>query len=464
MASYEVSEITTAIALMYSRSDLLELSKNKEGLLEILNDSYNEIKHFSVQNDAIQFGSSDIKNGFANAINVENLKGDNKKISALVKDMAVGVSAALEIKKQVLGSDKPDNITVYMTGDKWPDEVQDFKVSAYGFKDYNSSDIIITDNKKNFYGVSLKKKPKVKAADPTLINKAFDTVLDEKSVSGKQLSQIKKLKSDLENTRMEYFTDLVIEAVESGIIRYQDINDLSGNKIKTEQQWNQFKNSQTGRKELFDSKKRDKKLFGDYAYIDTKGYAGSNKGYLNDVTTDKKSMRYFVNSKLSKSDSRLWTEILKVMNEYKELFAELLLNIILKTKLYDELSPGKLEKLGYSFQFFLVTGVADVKNNGDADIGHSHVIPLKTTLCGLDRLGLNPGNDEDTKYKIVIDQVRNDASSAAKIYMTLMKGSFPILDLEIRYKGSFRPQPQFQATINDKFKSLMDKECSGGRG
>jgi hypothetical protein len=33
------------------------------------------------------------------------------------------------------------------------------------------------------------------------------------------------------------------------------------------------------------------------------------------------------------------------------------------------------------------------------------------------------------------------------------------LDLEIRYKGAFTPQPQFQGTLNDGFKKLLKEEC-----
>ena len=62
------------------------------------------------------------------------------------------------------------------------------------------------------------------------------------------------------------------------------------------------------KKELFEAKSRDKNQFGKRAYIDTKGWATADKGYLEDKTTDPKSMRYFVNSKLAdKKNNRLWS-------------------------------------------------------------------------------------------------------------------------------------------------------------
>ena len=61
--------------------------------------------------------------------------------------------------------------------------------------------------------------------------------------------------------------------------------------------------------------------------------------------------------------------------------------------------------------------------------------------------------------------VRNERShvqkgqKAAKIYLTLTRGNVNILDLELRYKGSFTSQPQFLGTLNDQYKLLLEKEC-----
>ena len=79
------------------------------------------------------------------------------------------------------------NVTTYMTGNKWPKDVEKFQISAFGFQDYNSADIIVTKNRRLFYGVSLKKKQTVKAQDPTLINKAFASAFD-----GQEFSKLKK--------------------------------------------------------------------------------------------------------------------------------------------------------------------------------------------------------------------------------------------------------------------------------
>ena len=123
----------------------------------------------------------------------------NPQAPASIKDMAVGVSAALAIRSYM--NKMSGGLTVYMTGNVFPKDVADFKVSAFGFQDYNSSDIIISADKKKFFGVSLKKKKDVKAADPTLINKAFSSVFEGK--------QYDKLKKDLTDMRINYFGGLI---------------------------------------------------------------------------------------------------------------------------------------------------------------------------------------------------------------------------------------------------------------
>ena len=56
---------------------------------------------------------------------------------------------------------------------------------------------------------------------------------------------------------------------------------------------------------------------------------------------------------------------------------------------------------------------------------------------------------------MVLDDAENDKADAAKVYFKLMKGQVNVLDLQLRYKGSFSSQPQFFATISDDFKNVL---------
>ena len=272
--AYEASEITTAVALQYNSQFLRKVNT--------VNQLQSLLKKGASKN--IQFANNTIKSGFTKLLDPDNVKS--------VENMAVGVSAALAIRNYM---NAESSVTTYMTGNQWPKDVEKFQISAFGFKDYNSADIIVTKNKKMFYGVSLKKKKTVQAQDPTLINKAFSSTFD-----GPDFVDLKK---QLIETRINYFADLVIEGVDKKIILKKDIKNFDSLK-------------KSGKKELFEAKQRNKDQFGKYAYIDTKGYALAPKGYLNEDTTDPKSMRYFVNNKLSdKKNNKLWKLFEKVIDK-----------------------------------------------------------------------------------------------------------------------------------------------------
>lgn len=441
MPSYEPSEITTAVALMYTEPQLKKYSESRSSLKSLIIDAKKKLKSTKI----VEFGNKTIETGF-----IKELDENKNKV---IIDMAVGISATRAIRKEVKNIKK-----VYMTGDTWPKDVEKFKVDAYGFKDYNSSDIIVTGDRKKFLGVSLKKKNKVKAPDPTMINKAFDSALDEEKLSPKELTQVKKLKENVAKVRQEFFANIVISAVDKGIILWSDIRKGQNQSFKSKREWDQWKDSAAGKKELFESKFKDKKLFGPAKkgpYIDTKGYANHKNGYLDTNTYDEKSMRYYVNSILSNSKNKLWKTFLKVMNDYSDIFADILINIVLKTQLSSELKKKDIDE--NNFQFFLITGIANVTPKGDVSIDDGDSISLKTTLCGLERIEKRFKNK---KYEIFLDEAKQKKSSAAKIYFKIKRGNINILDLELRYKGSFKPQPQFQGTINKEFKQLLIKECS----
>ena len=426
--AYEASEIMMAAALMYSNAELEQYTKDVGTLRQLMIDAKQKIKKGT--NKTIQFGSPAIEKGFTELMDETNTEA--------LKDLAGGISAAYGVRKYLASNGESGGSSlspsIYMTGNVWPKEVEKFRVSAFGFEDYNSADVIATADKQTFYGISLKKKRKTNAGEPTLINKAFDSVLD-----GKQFDSVKE---ELAAVRANYFSQIVIDAVNEGIILKEHIKNFD-----------QLKKNPAGRKELFEAKQRDKKLF-DRSYIDTKGSAKLKNGYKDENTKDPKSMRYYVNKRLAEKDNPLWKEFIIVMNKYSDLFADSLINIILKTELFKELDKKDLDN--YKFNFFLVTGVGDVTSKGEVQIGQATVLPLKTTLCGLTRINQMYKNK---KYEIVLNKSKQGESEAAKVFLQLKKGDLTLLDLEIRYKGAFTPQPQFQGTLHPDFKKLLQKEC-----
>ena len=338
---------------------------------------------------------------------------------SMMKELVMGISAAKAVKKWVTQSHgiNQDSVAdkVFMTGNVWPTEVQDFRIKAFGFDDYNSSDLIYKPDTGKYFGISLKKKPKPTSPDPTLINKAFDTVL--------QGPRFDKIKEELTDVRVTYFAGLVRQAHEDGILYIPNINRLPD-------------------EELFSGKNRDKKIF-KRPYPNTKGSLSG--GYDNDKAPD--AMRSFTNRELAKQDNILFKMLIKVMDANSDVFADSLINLVLKTNLYDEIAARNLGK--YTFGFALVTGIGEIKR-GQPVAYDGKALDLHTILDGLSQLKANK-----EKYKITVDVEKKAESTSAKTYFTLSKKGIPILNLELRYKGDKTPQPQFLGTISKEFVSIL---------
>lgn len=403
----EYSEVMAAGAMFSTAAELKKASESTEALGEWITNAAKKVA------DNVEFGSS--RNEFLAFM---------EPTPAAYKEAAVGISAALAIKGWLGSSHGQGNDAVaqkvFLTGNVWPREVEKFRIKAYGFDDYNSSDFIVKTGDKSYFGVSLKKKPKKNSADPTLINKAFDTVLNG--------NQFDKIKQEITELRTEYFAGLVRQAHEDGILFIENINRQTD-------------------KELFEAKKRDKKIF-DRAYINVKGSISG--GYGNDKAPD--AMRKFVNADLAKTNNILFKRLTQYMNDNADLFAKTLINLVLKVKLYDELSANKKLK-DFTFGFALVTGIGEI-SRGKPNVSAGKAIDLHTILCGLSDLEANK-----KPYKITVDFEKKAEANAAKIFFKLSKAGVNILDMELRYKGSFTSQPQFFATVTKEFQTILTEKC-----
>ena len=441
----EYSEIMAGAAMFYSNRELDFYTKDSDSLLEWLKDAYTTISN----NQNVVYGAN--RQQFLNYVNQgrwANLqKLSEKKKKEYLTNAVQGISAAKAIKKWLQkdynqGSDVKAEV-VYITGNKWPSPVDKFQIKAYGFDDYNSSDIIIKTRGLNYFGVSLKKKPKENSTDPTLINKAFDSILDGPGPGG----VFDKIKKEVQEARAEYFADVVRKAAAPGSSTpNSSILTIPEEHLRWDDQ------------RLFASKERDKDKF-ERAYIDTKG--NNSDGYDTDPKNCKsKAMKDYVNEGLAKKDNPLFQKFSAVVEGRGKIFADTLINLVLKVNLYDKLAANK-DLAKYNFGFALVTGVGNLtKVRGsdppkyDPKVGVGKAFDLHTILCGLRQLTANK-----EEYKIAVDFDKKEITDAAKIFFKISKAKVPILDLELRYKGSFTPQPQFFANITPEFKTILVDEC-----
>ena len=336
---------------------------------------------------------------------------------------------------------------VYLTGATWPKEVSDFRLKNEdsGF-DYNSSDMVCKVNSQTFYGISLKKKTNVKGADPTMINKAYSTFIKS--------SKFDTARKKLAEERKKYFAQKVRDAHKDGIINMPELETGRG---KNDDDWIWD----------FNFRKPDGTLV---ALINLKGSNDDDKPImLSDVEgtiadkqllnkpKGKMGLKEYINDDLAKPDNKLFGEFRNVIDANGELFAESLIDIVLKTKMDSKLKAKKIGKM--FFEFALVTGFADYSQRKDPNqdkltLNPAKVIPQHSILCGLANLAGNKKN-----YEVVYDKKQKLETNAAKVFYDLNRDGTTILNLQLRYKGNFKQQPQFFATLADGFVKQMHEEC-----
>lgn len=439
----ESSEVFTAVGLHMTKKQMIDLCEDQTGsmILSWLSSG----KVIANDNNKVQYGSSK-----STYLSFFTIPSDNKKKSDLIANVVAGFSAAIGVKNFVKGAGDFSGgefvaEKVFMTGSTWPQEVEKFRLKreSDGF-DYNSSDLVVKVDSETYYGISLKKKKNVKGADPTLINKAFDTFL--------QGTEFQKVRDNLAKKRQDYFAELAKQAAKNGIIYVPGIENMSNEQI-----WNiSFRNPLKNNQLVY--------------LINLKGSNTSNtpvelsevKGKL--VGSGEKSLfeedkqnglRAFFNKELAKTDNELFEGFKNVLNDNIDIFADGLIDIVLKTKMQAGLRAKDIG--GYNFEFALVTGYADYTpsaKNPRLNLNAAKVIPQHSILCGLSDL---QGNNKP--YVLELDEDKKKEANAAKVFFNLKKDGVTILILELRYKGDFKAQPQFFATLGDDFITQMFDKC-----
>tara|TARA_Y100001963_G_scaffold109410_1_gene151300 strand:+ start:654 stop:2150 length:1497 start_codon:yes stop_codon:yes gene_type:complete len=485
---FEPSEIFTATAMFFSES---ELNAAKSGLFKI-------IEFFPTAAGKlgdIEFGTTTDKTIFSSYYTVD--PGQLFPATWQVTNMAQGISAALAIKKW-LGTKSVSTIaqTVYMTGKVWPDEVAPLNIEARGFKSYNSSDIIIkpTNKPKGYYGVSLKKKPTPDSVDPTMINKAFDTVL------GKD-KDFDDVKQEIVDARTEYFGQKVKDAIKEGHIHIEGGENkpnkwlFSGHKpadrtsnnmdserafidtkgsLKMPEIWGPEKDPK-GRKNPGTNHTDDKSKWGtagegENAKWNDYGDSALDRSKLRSRTD---TMRAWVNKQLA-SDRTLYDKMLKVMNDNAHLFAETLIAVTLRTDILDNIE--KKMRIGcigdLDIGFALVTGIgkgpariptsakiakkeAEIKKEV-LDVPDGKAYDIECVLEGLVHLDKPASGQNDFRFEVKKkEEAHTDDDGPAKLIFDLLKNNVPIMNMELRFKGGFTSQPQFFGIMTDEFKSVL---------
>ena len=169
-------------------------------------------------------------------------------------------------------------------------------------------------------------------------------------------------------------------------------------------------------------------------------------------SSDVTDFRKFVNTRLQSNDEMnpLFNGFLDIMREKKvrDTIANSLLNRVLKLDMYDELDTWTEN----DFSFYLLVLVGQTTSAGASYQAKGQIESLASLLVAVASVAKGEAN-------LVIDEKATKAASAAKVFFNLSKSKVNILELELRYKGDFKAQPQFFATLSDGFITQMHDEC-----
>ena len=316
-------------------------------------------------------------------------------------DLATSVSSANAILDITGTASK-----VFWTGQSWDKEIKPYNPDVEGIKDYNSSDMVVLGGDGIYYGFSLKKKATSKADDPTLINKP---ITGEKS----------ELKSILSAKGLQNIEDAKVQFFDRIITDYTKFN--------------------TNDKKLI--KKGVSKLS-----------AKEKGGLIRKVNND------WINDRLrgkGPTKNIFWKTFDIELQKAKKTFCQKFIELLFRMDL-----NKLMGKSSSQFKFYLLTGIGKQTSTG-IFVEPAEVKDLPSTIEVLSKVfksnKLNLGKTLDKKGSPIAQPWEWDGGKdlAAKVRYTIYNGKIPLINIDVRYKGSKTAEPQFQAIATPSFRNLF---------
>ena len=478
------------------------LSKLDSGVLTRAADdteAFNELFPLAVRTfQSTATDTNGLKEQFVNAINSKvaersDKKAEDKNKKAVYSDLAAGISAVLQTRSD-LGVGIPD--AVFVTGNQWPDEVKDFKITAYGMKDYNSSDVILKYGT-TYYGISLKKKAFESAAAPTLINTAFGSFFKG--------TEFTALRSRIMQAKKKFFAKVIYDActddTPSSPFYVPEANNGRGGTILECNKTYQTKATKALKSEKYSIRGmrlqsdgtldiRDaEKILDIKVDIWRKNDEGDweiktgvkllqlkDPTHMTRISNEfpkefQTRFRDYVNKSLYAKNgkiSELWQTFTNIMNDdkpvvggksIKQSLVDGLFSRILKIDLYDRLAKIKRN----DFKFYLVTGAGRALKPRGSDVYVPKV--EKGDTKGLTSILANLAElcPDDCQKSIEYNEASETAANVSLTLFVTPKGSrnkVPILDIGLRYSGNFFAYPQFRGTMTKEFINYSKKKST----
>jgi hypothetical protein len=403
----DLHEPITAALLTKQSDDLLDKCDKDTYTPEELKDILNTLKNNGSVDDVVGMSDKDKK----------SFDDDTQ-----LPEIGQAISAAKSIKDKFGKIDK-----VYMTGKTWDKDIEKFKLTKYGMKDFNSSDVVVK-NDNSFLGVSLKKKQSETAKDPTLLNKSFSDLL--LSAPSENISGIIK---ELNNKQKEAFIKILSNPkVKDDILKELTVKNGYSNELID------YVTTTLNDKNLLSDGNTWAKVLG--SSVDT--------GILNKNSKVKDNIRNIINDRLKTKDSFL-SDIEDVIEkpEFAEFIGNSLVELLFKGSLQE------LKKL--DFDFALCTGIAKLSKTKGITVKNAEYKELDTMLSKINDLAKDGKPILMLKGGKRFNFTGDEKATAAKINAILRIGNIDVADIEIRYKGKYTAYPQILGTMTDSFKKLL---------
>ena len=198
-----------------------------------------------------------------------------------------------------------------------------------------------------------------------------------------------------------------------------------------------------GKKDV-DSIEKSKQLFFDYVI-----FKHHKKNPKKIPDKDKKKLISDISQKqmgiyLKDRKNTFFRRVDQVLSKNAEDFVKSFIELLFRTKMKDIENTGE-------FEFFLLTGIGRfVGGVVEVDVAENKSTPQ--TIAALTEIFNSKLTMVKTPGKL---NAWEKGSGAAKVFFSIMSNKTQIIDLEIRYKGSYTANPQFQAVATADFKKIF---------
>ena len=133
-----------------------------------------------------------------------------------------------------------------------------------------------------------------------------------------------------------------------------------------------------------------------------------------------------------------------ILSKNAEDFVKSFIQLLFRTKMKGIEDTGE-------FKFYLLTGIGRFIG-GTVEVEEAENKDTPSTIEALTKIFNSKLEMKKTPGKL---QAWEKGAGAAKVFFSIFSDGAKIIDLEIRYKGSYTANPQFQAVATPDFKKIF---------